>query len=490
MGTYNKNVELIRDTDYPQLKNSTYLDHAGTTIPAKSSLDSFARDMSTNIWGNPHSHSTPSREAGHRIDEVRLKLLHFFNASPEDYDIVFVANASAAIKLVGEIFRDYADGQSKGKKKNSSFWFGYHRDSHNSVVGVREFTNGNFRWFANDAEVDAWIQYPTGKSSHTQEISQANLAQTEPTKIDQLGLFAWPGQSNMTGRRLPLTWAKRIHDNNRNTYSLLDASALCTTSPLYIDLWQPDFTCLSFYKIFGFPNLGALIIKKTMKHLLKHRKYFAGGTVDMVIPETSGAWHAKRENIHELLEEGTVAFTSIFAVEHALNTHAILYGSMTDISLHTTYLTNYCYNAMHSLTHTNGTPVCIIYNELGTIWDDPKLQGGTIAFSVLRANGISVGYVEVEQAADAANVYIRSGSLCNPGGIAIYLGWTPQDLRSAYAAGHRCSKPLESTDGRPIGVVRVSFGSCTTKADIDALIAFLTKTYIEPHSRHDNFEIE
>jgi molybdenum cofactor sulfurtransferase len=39
----------------------------------------------------------------------------------------------------------------------------------------------------------------------------------------------------------------------------------------------PDFTCLSMYKIFGFPDLGALVVRKDSGHILTLRKYFGGG---------------------------------------------------------------------------------------------------------------------------------------------------------------------------------------------------------------------
>jgi molybdenum cofactor sulfurtransferase len=136
-------------------------------------MEAFKNDITTNLYGNPHSRSTPSYIAGKRIDKIRERLLNFFHADPKEFDLVFVANATAAVKLVGEIFRDCAESQSFGKRKKSRFWYGYHRDCHNSLIGVRELTEGNFCWFANDAEVETWIENPNGKrqlsSSHGQK---------------------------------------------------------------------------------------------------------------------------------------------------------------------------------------------------------------------------------------------------------------------------------------------------------------------------------
>ena len=53
---------------------------------------------------------------------------------------------------------------------------------------------------------------------------------------------------------------------------------------------------LSFYKIFGFPNIGALIVRKDSAHVLESRKYFGGGTVEMIIA-VNDTWHAKKGDV-------------------------------------------------------------------------------------------------------------------------------------------------------------------------------------------------
>jgi molybdenum cofactor sulfurtransferase len=144
--------------------------------------------MLTTLYGNPHSASTPSAVAGHKVDAVRLRALQFFDASPEEFDLVFVSNATAAIKLVADCFRDY---RVPGDRTSGGFWYGYHRDCHTSVVGVREVTTRH-HCFADDDEVNKWIN-----GSRKKKLGP---------KRGQVGLFGFPGQSNMTGRRLPLSW--------------------------------------------------------------------------------------------------------------------------------------------------------------------------------------------------------------------------------------------------------------------------------------------
>ena len=267
------------------------------------------------------------------------------------------------------------------------------------------------------------------------------------------------------------------------TYTLLDAAALASTAPLDLSdaATAPDFVALSFYKIFGFPNVGALLVRKDSAHVLQARKYFGGGTVDMII-SIQDTWHAKKEgSLHDRLEDGTLPFHSIFALDHAMTVHERLYGPnpMKFISHHTAQLGKMLYDGLTSFKHSNGSPLCRIYKDDAAVYGDPSLQGATIAFNVMKADGTLIGYEDVEEAADERSIFVRSGSLCNPGGVATYLGWSPADMRAAYAAGHRCSNPTQIMLGRPTGVVRVSLGAMSTAGDVRTLLRFLETVYLD-----------
>ena len=88
------------------------------------------------------------------MDDTKVRVLRFFNASPDEFDVVFVANATAAIKLVAEAFRDTDGG----------FWYGYHSDAHTSLVGIRELTDRGSRCFRDDSEVADWCTLTTRSS--------------------------------------------------------------------------------------------------------------------------------------------------------------------------------------------------------------------------------------------------------------------------------------------------------------------------------------
>ncbi|KAL2802984.1 pyridoxal phosphate-dependent transferase [Aspergillus granulosus] len=465
--SYNGSIEHLRDDEYPSLRDVVYLDHAGSTVYARSMIQSYADDLQTKLYGNPHSDNTPSRISGARVDAIRLQLLRFFGADPKDFDLIFTANATASIKLVGECMSHYAcSPMTSFSSKPRGFHYVYHQDSHTSLVGLRQIANGGSMCLRGDAVVETWIR--TGGKSKVAT------------------LFAYPGQSNMTGRRTPRSWPAQIRQNHRNTFILWDAAAIASTSPLNLSNANsaPDFTALSLYKIFGYPDVGCLIVRKAAACALQQRRYFGGGTVDMVINSPSvrqEAWHAlKTDSLHDALEDGTLNFHSIVAIPHAIETHNRLFRSMSEVSSHCAFLIAELYQQLRSLRHSNNASLCRIYTGSERHgFGDASLQGPTIALSVLDPSGNIHGYADVERAADRERIYLRSGSVCNPGGMA-YLGWVRmEDMKAAWNAGHRCSDPIQEVYGQTTGVVRVSLGAMSTKADIHAFVEWLSRTYID-----------
>lgn len=148
-------------------------------------MDLFSRRMISDLYGNPHSENAPARLSGEAVDRVRARTLRFLGADPEHFDLVFVANATAGVKLVADAFRDLAE-----KSRAQRFWYGFHKDAHTSLVGVRELTYGCHDCFESDDEVEAWLDAPA-----------SGLASTYPP--GELGLFAYPGVSH-TRCTLPL----------------------------------------------------------------------------------------------------------------------------------------------------------------------------------------------------------------------------------------------------------------------------------------------
>lgn len=444
---------------------TTYLDHAGTTPYPRSLLKAFEKDMNTHIFGNPHSNSPSSVHSTDSVESARLQALKFFKADPDYFDLIFVANATAAIKMVVDCLSDFR--RNENGRTLQGYRYGYHADSHTSLVGAREISKTPARCFESDEAVEDWI--------HTQ-VSRSTF---DPLNGEALELFAYPGQSNMNGRRLPLDWPGRLRSisGGHKVYSLFDAAAYVATSPLDLSNPEtaPDFTALSFYKIFGFPDLGALIVRKEAGHVLAQRRYFGGGTVDMVINGSyEDMWHANKSmSIHEMLEDGTPAFHSITALNSAFRVHQALFGSMTNVAKHACTLVEKLYGMMSALSHANGLPVCKIYKDSRSQYGNSKTQGPTIAFNIRDCKGDWIGKSQFERLAILNNIQIRTGGVCNPGGIASALELPPKEMHANFREGVRCGNDLDEINGKPTGIIRVSLGAMSNVTDIDTFMHFL-----------------
>ncbi|KAI8632200.1 MOSC N-terminal beta barrel domain-containing protein [Xylariaceae sp. FL1651] len=457
--TYNDRIEAIRNDEFPMLQDSIYLDHAGTTLYSKSLVDKFATEMKMNLLGNPHSASASSQTTMSRIENIRHRVLQFFNADPSEFGLVFVANATAGIKLVSDAFRSLPQG----------FNYRYHQACHTSLVGVRQEARNSLCLDSDD--VNRWIE------------ERHSIVDID--SLPRPTLFAYPAQSNMDGRRFPLTWCQELRRPESSSasqiYTLLDAAALVATSPLDLSNAEvtPDFVVLSFYKIFGFPDLGGLLVKREAASVFQHRRYFGGGTVDMVVCSKE-QWHvSKTQTLHEALEDGTLPIHNIIALDSAFETHRQLYGSMADIASHTGFLARRLHRGLESIRHGNGEPVCVMYSASP---DDPKKNYGSgpvLAFNLRSHLGGWISLAEFEKLASLKNFHIRTGGVCNPGGVVAALGLEPWEVRKNFSSGFRCGNENDIINGKPTGVIRISLGAISTISDVDNFISFIEEFYRE-----------
>lgn len=450
---YNENVERLRHAEYPMLDGAIYLDHAGTTPYPKSLMDVFARDMTANLFGNPHSASSSSQLSSSRIDDTRLRVLQWFKADPAEFDIIFAANATAGIKLVVEALRCVPGG----------FEYVYHQACHTSLVGVREEAR-NAMCF-DDPDIKDMFERPRTTSDHT--------------------LIAYPAQSNMDGRQLPLSWPHQFREHwpssRGKLYTLLDAAALAATSPLDLSdsTAAPDFTVISFYKIFGFPDLGGVIVRRQAEPVFDSRRYFGGGTVDMVVCRKE-QWHApKRQFLHDRLEDGTLPVHSIVALDLAMTCHQTLFGSMERVAAHTSYLVERLDRGLRNLRHGNGTRVCTIYSLDRSCQDGSSKAGPVVAFNIRNQYGAWVSLAEFEKLATLKRFHIRTGGVCNPGGIASALGLEPWEMKRNFSSGFRCGSDNDIMAGKPTGILRASLGAMSTTTDVDQFVTFVDEFYRE-----------
>jgi molybdenum cofactor sulfurtransferase len=79
-----------------------YLDYTGGGLYSESPIRRHAELLRGGVFGNPHSSNPSSSATSEQVEACRRRVFAFFRASPEEYEVIFTANASHALKLVGE----------------------------------------------------------------------------------------------------------------------------------------------------------------------------------------------------------------------------------------------------------------------------------------------------------------------------------------------------------------------------------------------------
>jgi len=463
---YNGKIDYIREEEYPQLRSAIYLDHTGATTFSKSMIINFHNDLLNNLYGNPHSNSASSQASSMRIDGVRKRILKYFNANEGDYDVIFTQNATAAIKLAGEMF-PWTERST----------YRHLRESHNSINGLRRFLEAinpdNIKGVT-EKEVIEMINNPQPYDEY--KYGDEYGIDNEVT----YNLFAYPAQCNYSGMRFPLNWISKIKRSNTKrskTLVLLDAAAYVPSAQLSLadKKASADFICLSFYKMFGFPTgLGALIVKSELNPILR-KGYFGGGTINSVVYDKT--WQEFSTDISTRYEDGTVNYLNIIALDHAFDAFEKIYGNIKNVSNHVTSLNTYLSRNMRSLRHWNGTSVCTINSDRD--FSDSKKQGGIFSFNVKRSDGSLVGYIELEKLANTHGIHIRSGGNCNPGSISRWNGIKADEVIQNYDEGKHCNDEQDIYKGKLYGAARVSIGAMTTIEDVLIWLDFFKRNYVE-----------
>jgi molybdenum cofactor sulfurtransferase len=226
--------------------------------------------------------------------------------------------------------------------------------------------------------------------------------------------------------------------------------------------------------MFGHPDLGALIIKTDRgTEFFKDRKYFGGGTVESL----ALGFCPRKQNLVDSLEDGTLPFHSIVALVASIEQYSRIFSSFSEISSHVSRLSQYAYNQLAQLRHSNGSKVCELYST--GCYSDPTRQGPIITFNLKDKSGDWIGYSEVEKVANASNISIRTGTLCNSGAACRWIGITDDDIIENHAKGHICNDGNDIIDGKATGAVRISFGCASSADDFDKFFKLIVDYYID-----------
>jgi selenocysteine lyase/cysteine desulfurase len=437
-------LDALRASDFQRVDEGghVYLDYTGASLYASSQIERHARLLLSSVLGNSHSKSPTSARTTELVRSCRSRILRYFRAAPEEYELVFTANASQALKLVGESYPF-----EPGDELLLTF------DNHNSVNGIREF----------DRARGARTRYvPVVPPDLRVEEAQLEAALRD-TSSGRNHLFAYPAQSNFSGVQHPLEWIELAHSHGWDV--LLDAAAFVPTNRLDLSAVRPDWVALSFYKMFGHPTgVGALIARRAALAKL-HRPWFAGGTI--AVASVQADRHVPAAGA-EGFEDGTLDYTNIPAVEIGLE--LIESVGIETIHARVRCLTGRLLDGLLELEHANGTPLVALYGPAGL-----ERRGGTVAVNFRDRDGRVIDHARIEQLAAERRISIRTGCFCNPGAGELALGleraelvrcFDRSDCRLDYEEFRRC------IDGKSTGAARASLGWVSNLEDVEAFLDF------------------
>lgn len=439
-GYENKYLDAIREKYFPGFKNRVYADWTGAAIPPSILIGLHANFLKETLMGNPHSHHLPSTEAMVCAQEARLGILQYFEADPDEYDVIFTANATGAILIL----------------QNYMFEGGellLTADNHNSVNGLREvakrqgaivrYSPIDDRLKIMDNELERALSYP--RSTHNK-------------------LFCYPAKSNYSGVMHSLDWVSLAQEKGWDV--MLDAAAYSANNRLKLGQVKPDFIPISFYKIFGYPTgIGCLIIKKE-KYAKLNKRWFSGGSIllvsvmkDFFAPETLG---------YARFEDGTINFGAMKAVTFGLEFMTTLEPYKNRVSAIASWLRN----ELHSMSEA-GNFVIIHSPE----------DSDTVTFSISRGGQRIIDSWEFEEFANEHNVCVRTGCFCNPGVNEKIFGYEIDTYEKFYndaiMPDQITIENLRKYSGdKPIGAIRASFGYANNFSDVERF-AEVTRMFLK-----------
>jgi selenocysteine lyase/cysteine desulfurase len=420
-------IAALRTREFARLDRSgvAYLDYTGAGLYPASLVRRDADRLLRSVLGNPHAESGPSLASTAAMERARALVLESVGAGAAEYDAIFTANASGAMRLLAEAF-------PFGRRSRLVLTI----DNHNSVNGLAQ---------------------PARRAGG--EIAlvplEADMRGVDPepwlTPVHGPSLFTFPAQSNFSGVRHPLEWVRTARA--RGYQVLLDAAAFVPSSRLDLSTVPADFVALSFYKMLGYPTgVGVLVARRSALAALK-RRYFAGGTVEYV----SMPHHlAQRRQGAAGFEDGTASFLAMDAVSDGLRWMTRV--GVERVGSHTDRMTARLLDVLLA----RGERVAV-YGPHGM-----QARGGTVAFNV-RRRGAIVPYEEVELAARESGIAIRGGCFCNPGAAAHAFGLDAAATRACLRGRYTVPRFRACMGDAAVGAVRASVGIATTERDLERL---------------------
>ena len=490
-------------------EHEVYLDYAGAALPTRTQLERII-ESSQNILANPHSTGPAASRTLLLMEQAKKLVMDHFQCQPghfagltsppesctpmdchPGYDVVWTSGATESLRIVSERFPWMTCDERCGRRSTLV----YSQNSHTSVVGMRGLAlakGATFQCHSLSDICSADIRTIGGWTSCLAD-TQCNCCRESSVR----NLLVFPLQCNFGGDKANVTnviqkFRKVTSNEGPQWYTMIDLAKAASTEPINLKYLDPDFACVSFYKLFGEPTgLGALFVKRTAVNILtgeaenyKLDRYFGGGSVDAVLPRVNFAVGRTSPSLLASLSNGSVHFRGISSLCHGFD-ELDRVGGMESVRAHTAELAAELARRLRELQHGNGRPAVVIYGAWANVQDigleDALLPGPTIAFNVLRDDGSFVGYNEVSKLAglNRPPLQLRTGCFCNPGACQEALQLGDDEVQSNYlSSNHVCGDHIDIINDKPTGAIRASFGKDSTWEDLDALVTFITKHFL------------
>ena len=436
-------TNILNSNNYPQylpefrekylkhLAGSVYLDYTGAGVYSDLDVERFRRD----IFPETVLSNQTKIDQNKLIEETRDELLSFLGTDSSEYVVVFLASATQALKLIGENY----DWKSTSK-------FLYTMYNHNSVLGIRKYViaaNGTFGVLNTSKEVVA----------------------------DPDALYAVALEDNFAGTKLGKAEMYRL-THTPGISVIGDSSAFLPTNQLNLTEYPFDAVVLSFYKIIGFPNYGAAVLKRSFAEKFVKKSYLEG-SVDLALTTTEEKYRLHKDLPYKL-EDDFPSPDLVRAAKYGLESIKAI--GIENVNKHVWRLTQRFFNGLDSMKHSTKVKVCQIYgnHELG----DNDLQGGIVAFNVKKPDDDYVGYATVIKEGSNAGFHLRGGCHCNPGACFNFMGISEEKVKAYFDQKTTCGDNNDIVEGIPLGAVRASLGWASTESDVDSFLNWISENYV------------
>ena len=447
-------VDELRAAEYARLDRlgHTYLDYTGGGLYAESQVRRHEELLAARVLGNPHSQSPTSLASAELATEARDAVRRLFNAPEDEFEIVFTANASGALKLVGEAY-PFAPG--------GVFLLSY--DNHNSVNGIREFAcrKGAAATYIPVREEDLRLDEEQVRTA-LRGAGKADAQDGAPAK-----LFAYPAQSNFSGAQHPLEWVAEARELGWDV--LLDCAAFAPTNPLDATAIGADFIPISFYKLFGYPTGSGCLIARREALARLRRPWFAGGTITLASVQSDDWYHLAPGATG--FEDGTIDYLGLPAITIGVE-HLEKIGVRV-IHQRVGALAGWLLEELAALRHGDGSPLVKVFGP-----QDMERRGATIALYLVDPAGQPYDVYDVEADAARERISVRSGCFCNPGDGEVAHHISREEIEACFEDPGaavtllQCQQRIEDETGKVPNTIRVSLGLASDFGDVYRFMAF------------------